>query len=89
MEKAAQPIIRAIERAADKRRDVGRSEESIPPDCAHNLQIAVVEPKRDRLGGSPEAGPAGKFANRRIIHAQRDSRLSLSFGAEQRVHNKM
>jgi hypothetical protein len=89
MEKAAQPIIRAVERAADKRGDVGRSEESIPPDCAHNLQIAVVEPKRYRLGGSPEAGPAGKLANRGIIHAQRDSRFPLSFGAQQRVYNKM
>jgi hypothetical protein len=60
MEQPFEPIIGAIERAADQGRDVGRSQETVSGKLAHDVHVVVREAKSWGLRRTAEAGAAGQ-----------------------------
>ena len=55
MEKSREPVIRAIERTADKRGNVRRSQEAISRKLAHDNNVVVGKPEGWRFGRATES----------------------------------
>jgi len=70
MEKPHEPIIGAVERAADKRSDVRRSDQSVPRNCTHDLHVIIGKPEWRRLDSAPKSGSSCRRDSGSDIHMQ-------------------
>ena len=68
MEEAHQPVVGAVERAADQRRDVRRADQPMPRDDAHDLDIIFRKAERRWRCGTAEPRPAHRLLNRNGLH---------------------
>src|SRR4051812_11497549 len=61
VEEAQQPVVGAVERAADERRDMRRADQPVPRDDTNDLDIIFRKAKRRRFSGPAKARSARLF----------------------------
>ena len=69
MEELGEPIIGAVEGAADKRRDVGGSQEAMSRQVAHDNNVIIGQAECRRLRRTAEPRPADRRDKRLCFHA--------------------
>ena len=68
MKEPRQPIIGAVERAADQGGDVGRAQEAMPRQLPHDFHVVIGEAEGRRLRRTAEPRPAGRCDKRLQVH---------------------
>jgi len=69
VEELGEPIIGAVEGAADKRRDVGGSQEAMSRQVAHDNNVIIGQAECRRLRRTAEPRPADRRDKRLCFHA--------------------
>ncbi len=86
MKEPQKAIVGAVERAADLRGDVGRSQEAMPSELADNLSVIIGEAEGGRFRRTAEPWPTGRGDKRLRVHAynyigaDRSARPAVSWG---------
>ena len=70
MEEPQQPVVGAVERAADKRCDVRRSDKPVPRDLADDLNVIIGEAKGRRFRRTAEPRQPNWSLNGGNIHTR-------------------
>ena len=70
MKEARQPIVGAVERAADQRGDVGRAQEAMARELPHDLHVVVGEAEGRRFRRTAEPRQSGGRGNDGGLHTE-------------------
>ena len=68
MKEPGQPVIGAVERAADQGGDMGRAQEPVPRKLPYDFHVVVGEAEGRRLRRTAEPRPAGRCDKRLHVH---------------------
>ena len=69
MKEPQKAVVGAVERAADERGDVRRTQEAVTRKLAHNVHVVISETEGRRLRRTAEPRPAGRGDMRLRVHA--------------------